>query len=89
MACDMHEETAGGNLLQRDGQRIAANGNASIMAFRATQEQPTLETFYNGFGGGRGWRGGRGFGGMGMGMSTTTTEDTKIGTIVVDIFDTQ
>jgi hypothetical protein len=29
------------------------------------------------------------FGGMGMGMSTTTTEDTKIGTIVVDIFDTQ
>ena len=28
-------------------------------------------------------------GGMGMGMSTTTTEDTKIGTIVVDIFDTK
>jgi hypothetical protein len=26
-------------------------------------------------------------GGMGMGMSTTTTEDTKVGTIVVDIFD--
>jgi hypothetical protein len=24
-----------------------------------------------------------------MGMSTTTTEDTKVGTIVVDIFDSQ
>ena len=70
--------------------KVAANGNASITAFRATKEQPTEETFYNGLGGGWGWRGGRGFGGgMGMGMATTTTEDTKVGTIVVDIFDSQ
>ena len=68
--------------------KVAANGNASITAFRATKEQPTEETFYNGLGGGWGWRGGRGFGG-GMGMATTTTEDTKVGTIVVDIFDSQ
>jgi hypothetical protein len=31
----------------------------------------------------------RGVGGGGLGMSTTTTEDTKVGTIVVDIFDSQ
>jgi hypothetical protein len=74
------------NLSQRDGQ-VESNGNASITAFRSTQEQPTLETFYDGFGGGWGWRGLGGFGGGGLGMSTTTTEDTKVGTIVVDIFD--
>jgi len=69
--------------------KVDSNGNASITAFRSTQEQPTLETFYDGFGGGWGWRGGGGFGGDGMGMSTTTTEDTKVGTLVVDIFDSQ
>ena len=26
---------------------------------------------------------------IGLGMATTTTEDTKVGTIVVDIFDSQ
>jgi Domain of unknown function (DUF4136) len=69
--------------------KVDSNGNASITAFRSTQEQPTLETFYDGFGGGWGWRGRGGFGGDGLGMSTTTTEDTKVGTIVVDIFDSQ
>jgi hypothetical protein len=69
--------------------KVASNGSASITAFRSTQEQPTLETFYDGFGGGWGWRGRGGFGGEGLGMSTTTTEDTKVGTIVVDIFDSQ
>ena len=69
--------------------KVASNGSASITAFRATKEQPTLQTFYDGFGGGWGWRGRGGMGGMGMGMSTTTTEDTKVGTIVVDIFDSQ
>jgi hypothetical protein len=69
--------------------KVASNGNASITAFRSTQEQPTLETFYDGFGGGWGWRGRGGFGGGGLGMATTTTEDTKVGTIVVDVFDSQ
>jgi hypothetical protein len=69
--------------------KVESNGGASITAFRTTQEQPTMETFYDGLGGGWGWRGRGGMGGMGMGMSTTTTEDTKVGTIVVDIFDSQ
>jgi len=42
-----------------------------------------LETFYNGFGGGWRWRG------FGDRTVTTTTDVTKIGTLIVDIFDTQ
>jgi Domain of unknown function (DUF4136) len=64
--------------------RVAANGNASVSALETTQNQNTLETFYDGFGGGWRWRG---FGGMGM--ATTTTDVTKVGTVVVDIFDSQ
>ncbi len=69
--------------------KVESNGNASVTAFRTTQEQPTMETFYDGLGGGWGWRGRGGFGGGGLGMATTTTEDTKVGTTVVDIFDSQ
>jgi len=69
--------------------KVESNGTASITAFRSTQEQPTMETFYNGLGGGWGWRGRGGFGGGGIGMSTPTTENTKVGTTVVDIFDSQ
>ena len=76
-------------LAKKGWTEVPSNGSASITAFRSTQEQPTLETFYDGFGGGWGWRGRGGFGGGGMGMSTTTTDDTKVGTIVVDIFNSQ
>ena len=60
-----------------------AGGDASISAFGSTHEQPRLETFYNGFGGGWGWRG---FGGLGI--ATTSVDYQPIGTLVVDIFDT-
>lgn len=63
--------------------KVDSNGDASVSAFRSTQNQTTLETFYDGFGGG--WRF-RGFGGEGL--STTTADVTKVGNVVVDIFDT-
>ena len=47
-----------------------------------THNQQTLNTFYDGFGGGWRWRG---FGGLGE--ATTTTETYKVGTLVVDLFD--
>src|ERR1700751_3392847 len=47
--------------------KVDSNGDAAVSAFRSTQDQQSLETFYNGFGGGWRWRGG------GMGISTTTT----------------
>jgi hypothetical protein len=63
-----------------------SGGDASVTAFGATKEQPQLQTFYDGFGGGWGWRR---FGGGGFGESTTTTENIPIGTLMVDIFDSQ
>ena len=72
--------------LQAKGwQQVPSNGDASVTAFGSTHEQQTLNTFYDGMGGGWGWRG---FGGGGFGDATTTTEETPIGTLVVDIFDT-
>ncbi|HWO39103.1 MAG TPA: DUF4136 domain-containing protein, partial [Candidatus Acidoferrum sp.] len=47
-----------------------------------THNQQTLNTFYDGFGGGWRWRG---FGGFGD--ATTTTETYQVGTLVVDLFD--
>jgi hypothetical protein len=62
--------------------KVDSNGDAGVSAFRSTSDQQTLQTFYDGFGGGRRWSG---FGGTGL--STTTTEVTKIGNVVVDVFD--
>jgi hypothetical protein len=38
--------------------RVDANGNATVAAVQSTQDQQTLETFYNGCGGGWRWSGG-------------------------------
>jgi hypothetical protein len=61
---------------------VQSGGDVSIMAIETTQNQQTLNTFYDGFGGGWRWRG---FGGFGD--STTTVENYKVGTLVVDLFD--
>ena len=59
---------------------VPSGGDLSIVAMETTQNQQTLDTFYNNFGGG--WRWG------GFGDATTTTETYKVGTLVVDLFDT-
>lgn len=65
--------------------QVPSGGSMSLVAIEATQNKQTLNTFYNGFGGGwRGWRGG--FGG---GDSTTTVDNYKVGTLVLDMFDSQ
>ena len=66
--------------------QVASGGDASIIAIEMTQNQQTLNTFYDGFGGGWGWRR---FGGGGFGEATTTTETYKVGTLVVDLFQTK
>ena len=63
--------------------KVDANGSATVAAFQSTQDQQTMETFYDGFGGGWRWRG------FGDSTATTTTEITRVGTLVVDIFDAQ
>ena len=65
---------------------VPSGGDVSIIAIQTTQEQQTLNTFYDGFGGGWGWRR---FGGGGFGDATTTTETYQVGTLVIDLFDTK
>ncbi len=66
--------------------RVASGGQAAVSAFGKTREQDTMETFYDGFPGGWGWRGRGGFGGS-MGFSETQTVPETIGMLNVDIFD--
>jgi hypothetical protein len=65
---------------------VDSGGDVSIIAIEMTRDQQTLNTFYDGFGGGWGWRR---FGGGGFGEATTTTETYKVGTLVIDLFDTK
>src|SRR5713101_7116989 len=60
---------------------VPSGGDVEVFAIETTRNQQTLDTFYNGFGGGRRW----GFGGFGD--ATTTVETYKVGTLVVDLFD--
>jgi uncharacterized protein DUF4136 len=64
--------------------QVDSGGDVSIVAIKATQTQRSLQTFYDGFGGGWGWRR---FGGGGFGEATTTEQDYKEGTLVIDLFD--
>jgi hypothetical protein len=61
---------------------VPSGGEVEVFAIETTQNQQTLDTFYNGFGGGRRWGGLGGFG-----DATTTVETYKVGTLVVDLFD--
>src|SRR5712672_2259294 len=62
--------------------QVDSGSDVAIVAIKTTQTQKSLQTFYDGFGGGWRWRG---FGGMGE--STTTEQDYKQGTLVVDLYD--
>jgi hypothetical protein len=73
-------------LTARGWTQVDADGDVSIVAMEITRNQQTLNTFYDGFGGGWGWRR---FGGGGLGEATTTTETYKVGTLVVDLFETK
>jgi hypothetical protein len=57
-----------------------AGGDVAIIAMETTKNQRTLNTFYDGFGGGWRWGGG-------LGDATTTVETYKVGTLVIDLFD--
>ena len=62
--------------------QVPSGGDVVVNAFGKIQPEHTINTFYDGFGGGWRWRG---FGGFGE--STTTVDTYKVGTIVVDMFD--
>jgi len=62
--------------------QVADGGDIAIVAIKTSQTQRTLQTFYDGFGGGWRWRG---FGDFGD--STATEQDYQEGTLVIDLFD--
>src|SRR6202158_2753576 len=64
--------------------QVPSGGDVAVVAIKTSQTQRTLQTFYDGFGGGWGWRR---FGGGGFGDATTTEQDYKVGTLVVDLYD--
>jgi hypothetical protein len=76
------QEAVNATLAAKGLTLVASGGDIAIVAIETTQNQQTLNTFYDGFGGGWRWRG---FGGFGD--ATTTTENYKVGTLVVDLFD--
>ena len=76
---DRIKDAVNGALTAKGWTQVASDGDVSVVAMEITKNQQTLNTFYDGFGGG--WRWG------GFGDATTTTETYKVGTLVVDLFD--
>jgi hypothetical protein len=64
--------------------QVDSGGDVAIVAIATSHTERTLQTFYDGMGGGWRWRG---FGGLGE--STTTEQDYKEGTLVVDMYDSK
>jgi Domain of unknown function (DUF4136) len=81
---DRIKAAVNGALAAKGWTPVESGGDVAIVAVEMTRNQQTLDTFYDGFGGGWGWRR---FGGGGFGEATTTTENYKVGTLVVDLFD--
>jgi hypothetical protein len=57
-----------------------SDADLAIAAHTATRTERTLDTFYDGFGGGWRWR-------RGFGSATTQVSTYEVGTLVIDIFD--
>ena len=67
--------------LQARGLKLAtADADLAIAGHAATRTERSLDTFYDGFGGGWRWRGG-------FGSATTRVTTYEVGTLVIDIFD--
>jgi hypothetical protein len=69
-------------LAAKGWSQVAGGGDVAIVAIATTHTERTLQTFYDGMGGGWRWRG---FGGIGE--ATTTEQDYKEGTLLIDIYD--
>ena len=75
---DRIKDAVNSTLAAKGWTLVPSGGDVEVFAIETTQNQQTLDTFYNGFGG---WRWG------GFGDATTTVETYKVGTLVIDLFD--
>jgi hypothetical protein len=66
-------------LAAKGWSEVASGGDVALVAVEKTSVHQQYNTFYNGFGGSRRWGGG-------MGETTTSVENLKVGTLVVSIF---
>jgi hypothetical protein len=76
---DRIKDAVNGALTAKGWTQVDSGGDVALVAMEITRDQQTLNTFYDGFGGG--WRWG------GFGDAATTTETYQVGTLVVDLFD--
>jgi hypothetical protein len=83
---DRIEHAVNAVLAARGWTLVDSGADVAVVAMEITHDHQTLGTLYDGFGGGWGWRR---FGGGGFGEATTTTDTYKVGTVVVDLFDTK
>lgn len=75
-------------LAQKGWRKVPTGGDAAISAVGSTHIEQTMQTWYDGgFGGGWGRRGW--WGGNGGGFPTLRVDRTKVGTLLIDIFDGQ
>jgi hypothetical protein len=59
--------------------QVSSGGDISLVAIEATKNHQTVNTLYNGFAGGWHWGG--------FGEMTTTVDNYKVATLVLDMFD--
>jgi Domain of unknown function (DUF4136) len=77
---DRIKEAIDRELAKKGWTEVASGGDVTVMAIGTTRDQPTLQTFYDGF---PGWRWG------GFGEATTLVEHYEVGTLIIDIFDSR
>jgi hypothetical protein len=73
------KDAVASRLAAKGWTEVPAGGDVIVAARDAIHNQQQLNTFYDGFGGRR-WGGG-------MGMSTTTVDNYKVGTLIIEVFD--
>jgi opacity protein-like surface antigen len=78
---DRITESVDKQLAAKGWTKVQSGAGAAVAAMGSTRTEQTIDTFYNGFGGGWAWRG------FGDGLATTTVHNTKVGNLLVDIFD--
>lgn len=75
-------------LASKGWQEVPSGGQVTVMAVGSTHDRHEYQTFYNTLGGGGwGWRGGWGPG-WNTTMATTTVNKIRVGTLVVDLYQT-
>jgi hypothetical protein len=76
------KQAVDGQLAAKGWTQVPSGGDVVVTARDAIHNQEELNTFYNGFGGGRRFGGG-------IGISTTSVDTYKVGTLIIDVIDGQ